>query len=170
MFVAENESIGFVQYTYSDHYDMYNCWNDIDTQKGYNTVFAQSFDDFCKVDINLFKFWVVIIDKQSNNRVGVLRLGLDETCPDLAIWIYPQYRNKGYGTQSFALALRCLFEQYNYQELSAGCYKDNLHSLKILKKIGFIHYPEYDQNELNCFTNEETTQLGFIISRDDIRD
>jgi len=86
----------------------------------------------------------------------------------LAIWIYPQYRSKGYGTQSFALALRYLFEHYSYQELSAGCYKDNIHSLRMLKKIGFVHCPEYDQNEPNCFTNEETTQLGFVITRDSI--
>ena len=141
------------------------CWQDIDTQKGYNGIFDQPFDKFQMTDISRFRFWVIVVDKRINQRIGVLRLGLDEKCPDLAIWIYPQYRNKGYGTQSFALALKYLFAEYGYAEISAGCYVNNVNSLKMLKKIGFVRYPEGDEKEPDCFTGEETTQLEFRITR-----
>ena len=109
MYIIENEKIGLKQYTYDDEYDMYMCWQDIDTQKGYNFILTESFDEFKDDDIIKFKFWVVIEDKITKEKVGVIRLGLDEKCPDLAIWMYPQYRNQGYGTNAFKLALSYIF-------------------------------------------------------------
>ena len=100
-FLIEDSRIGLAAYTHKDDKDMYACWQDIETQKGYNGVFNQTFDEFIQYDIERFKFWVTVTDKQTSEKVGVLRLGLDELCPDLAIWIYPPYRNMGYGTQSF---------------------------------------------------------------------
>ncbi len=164
MFLIENLTIGLEPYTHQDDYDMYLCWKDVDTQKGYNGIFDQTLDEFRKTDISRFKFWVTAVDKNMGERVGTLRLGLDETCPDLAIWIYPNHRNKGYGTKAFQLALEYIFDKYPYKEISAGCYCDNEHSLRMLDKIGFVRYPNGDEHETNCFTGEETTQLGFRIA------
>lgn len=164
MFITENQMIGLMPYTHNDDYDMYMCWQDIDTQKGYNGIFTQSFDEFQKTDIHKFKFWVTVVDKNTEERVGVLRLGLDEMCPDLAIWIYPSQRNKGYGTEAFRLALNYIFDKFQYKEISAGCYCDNEYSLKMLRKIGFARYPEGDGHEINCFTGKETTQLEFRLA------
>ena len=165
MYIIENEKIGLKQYAYDDEYDMYMCWQDIDTQKGYNFILTESFDEFKDDDISKFKFWVVIEDKITKEKVGVIRLGLDEKCPDLAIWIYPQYRNQGYGTNAFKLALSYIFNNFHYQEISAGCYEDNIYSIKMLENIGFIRYPEGDEKETNIFTNKETTQLEYRIKK-----
>lgn len=167
MFIIENETIGLKQYTHEDDYDMYECWQDIDTQKGYNGVFSETFEEFSIFDINRFKFWVTVIDKKTNESIGTLRLGLDEVCPDLAIWIYPKYRNKRYGTAAFQLALTYIFNTYDYKEISAGCYQDNSYSLKMLKKLGFVRYPDGDEVEINCFTGEPTTQLEFRLKKGD---
>ena len=167
MFLIENDAIGLRQYTHDDDYNMYLCWKDIDTQKGYNGIFDRSFEEFKEFDINRFKFWVTVTDKETNESVGVLRLGLGEL-PDLAIWIYPQYRNQGYGTQSFILALTYLFTHFEYPEISAGCYETNTASLKMLKKIGFERFPSEDQEEIDCFTGKITIQLEFRISKDKI--
>lgn len=165
MYIIENEKIGLKQYTCDDEYDMYMCWQDIDTQKGYNFILTESFDEFKDDDISKFKFWVVIEDKITKEKVGVIRLGLDEKCPDLAIWIYPQYRNQGYGTNAFKLALSYIFNNFHYQEISAGCYEDNIYSIKMLENIGFIRYPEGDEKETNIFANKETTQLEYRIKK-----
>ena len=165
MYIIENEKIGLKQYTYDDEYDMYMCWQDIDTQKGYNFILTESFDEFKDDDITKFKFWVVIVNKKTNEKVGVIRLGLDEKCPDLAIWMYPQYRNQGYGTNAFKLALSYIFNNYDYKEISAGCYEDNIYSIKMLENIGFIRHPEGDEKETNIFTNKETTQLEYRIKK-----
>ena len=167
MFLIENDRIGLTQYTHDDDYDMFLCWQDRDTQKGYNGIFDQSFDDFRVHDIDRFKFWVTVVDKSSNTKVGTLRLGLDETCPDLAIWIYPQYRNRGYGKASFALALKYLFSNYPHNELSAGCFEDNHNSRRILEQLGFVRVPEKDETEENCFTGEPTVQQEYRLNRTD---
>ena len=166
MFLAEDDVIGLSPYTHDDDPDMYLCWQDIGTQKGYNFRFDIPFDAFIQHDISRFKFWMTVVDKKRNAKIGALRLGLDETCPDLAIWIYPPNRNMGYGKQAYWLALQYLFERYPYQEISAGCFTDNKPSRKMLKRLGFTRHPAGDAEEENPFTGEKTTQLAFRISRD----
>ena len=172
MFIIENSMVGLTEYTSNDNADMYLCWMDAETQKGYNGKFNQTFKEFERFQLEQFKlqfkFWVTIIDKRTSQKVGVLRLGLDEICPDLAIWIYPQHRNKGYGTQSFKLALEYIFENYPYLEISAGCYEDNTYSLKMLRRIGFYRYPGGDVVEENSFTGNSIKQLEFRIKREQI--
>jgi len=165
MHLIENDHLALVPYTHEDDYDMYLCWKDPQTQKGYNFIFTQTFEQFQKTDLSRFKFWVTVIDKTLAKRIGVLRLGLDEKCPDLAIWIYPDCRNKGYGTEAFRLALEYIFQTFPYQKISAGCYCDNVYSLRMLSKVGFIRFPEEDEKEPNCFTGEETVQLSLKISK-----
>ncbi len=169
MFIVENDLVGLIRYTHYDDVDMYRCWQDIETQKGYNGKFTQTFEEFKIFQVKQFKqgfkFWVTIVDKRSSQRVGVLRLGLDEICPDLAIWIYPRYRNKGYGTTSFSLALKYIFENYHYPEISAGVYENNVYSLKMLRKLGFDYYPDGDVLEKNAFTGNSIKQLEYRITR-----
>lgn len=94
--ITESNRIGFVQYTHDDDADMLICWQDRDTQKGYNYAFDGSLNDLSSIDISAFPFWVVVVDKDSGAKIGVLRLSSREE-QDLAIWIYPNYRGKGYG-------------------------------------------------------------------------
>lgn len=169
MIMIEKNNIALIPYTHEDDFDMYHCWKDKQTQKGYNHLFNQEFAEFSKTDISRFKFWVTVVDKNLNKRIGVLRLGLDEECPDLAIWIYPQYRNKGYGTKSLRLALEYIFANFHYQEIAAGCYYDNTYSLKMLNRVGFERFPDGDEKEKNCFTDGETMQLSFKISDSALR-
>ncbi len=166
MMFIEDEKICLVQYTHNDDKDMYQCWLDIGTQKGYNFRFDMSYDDFCKSDIDRYPFWVTIIDKYMEQRIGVIRLGLNAICPDLAIWIYPEHRSKGYGTRAYTLALKYIFNYFEFKEISAGCYEDNMCSMKMLEKIGFIRYPDGDEKEENVFTGEEICQLEFRITKE----
>ena len=168
MFIIENETIGLRRYTHADDRDMYYCWRDIDTQKGYNGIFSETFEEFSAHDIEAFRFWVVAVDRRTGENVGVLRLGPDAVCPDLAVWIYPGCRNKGYGTMAFRLALEYIFGTYGYDEISAGCYRDNEYSLRMLKSLGFTRYPDGDEAEVDCFTGEMTVQLEFRLRKADL--
>ena len=160
-YIAENNRIGFVQYTHADDCDMLACWQDHETQKGYNYAFDGSLDDLRGIDITAFPFWVVVADKASGAKVGALRLSGGEE-PDLAIWVYPQHRGNGYGTEAFSLAVDYIFRSMNLRKIYAGCYCDNKASLRMLEKVGFVRYPAGDQQEVNCFTGEPTTQLSFV--------
>lgn len=165
MFLIEDSHIGLIPYTHNDDADMFFCWHDIDTQKGYNCTYEQALEGFRRFEIDCFPFWTTAVDKKLNRRVGSLRLGLNEPCPDLAIWIYPQYRHRGYGTNSFALALKYIFSNYKYSEIAAGCFEDNLYSMRIIKKLGFIYYPDGDVVETDCFTGRDRTMQEFRITK-----
>lgn len=167
--IAENDRIALLPYTHEDDGDMIACWRDAGTQRGYNNILDDDCRQFFAFDISQFPFWVMVRDQKTGCKVGALRLGLDEECPDLAIWIYPQYRSMGYGGESFRLSLKYLFEQRGYSELAAGCYMDNEKSLRILKRIGFERVPEKDEEEPNCFTGEPTRLLAFKIKAENFR-
>ena len=145
---------------------MYDCWSDMDTQRAYNFKFAEDFNEFTEFEIAEFPFWVTVFDKKKEVKVGTLRLGADDKYPDLAIWVFPKYRNKKYGTKSFRLALQYLFEHTHFIEISAGCYSDNRYSKRMLLNIGFYHYPEGDVKEISCFTGETLIQEEYRITRD----
>ncbi len=164
MIFHEDDTILLRKYNHSDDLDMYACWQDIETQKGYNFIFKESFEEFKKFDIDRFPFWAAIVEKGNNANIGTVRLSPDGECPDLAIWIYREYRSRGFGTRAFALALKYCFAAFNLKFISAGCYQDNEKSIKMLKHIGFSHYPEYDTDEISEFTGEYVKQLEFRIS------
>ncbi len=164
-YIAENERIGFVPYTHDDDEDMLVCWQDDKTQKGYNYVFQGTLEDLKKIDISGFPFWIVVIDKGSGAKIGTLRLSRGDK-QDLAIWIYPGYRGKGYGKASFKLATEYIFRELNLQKIYAGCYEDNHASLRMLEQAGYIRNPAGDQQEVNCFTGEPITQMQLIKEMD----
>ncbi len=159
-YIAQSNRIAFIQYTHEDDADMLACWQDHDTQKGYNYAFDGSLDNLSSIDITAFPFWVAVVDKASGAKIGVLRLSSGEE-QDLAIWIYPSYRGLGYGTEAFSLAVDYIFRNMNLRKIYAGCYCDNKASLRMLEKVGFIRYPAGDQQEENCFTGMPTIQLSF---------
>ncbi len=165
MFLIEDPRIGLTPYTHNDDSDMFSCWLDTDTQRGYNCTYEQALEGFRRFEIERFPFWVTIVDKELDRKVGSLRLGLDEPCPDLAIWIYPQYRHRGYGTRSFALALKYIFSHYPYPEIAAGCFEDNLYSIRILQRLGFTRCPDGDVVETDCFTGRDRTMWEFRITK-----
>lgn len=166
-FIIEDDRIGLVQYTHADDRDMYECWQDEVTQRGYNGAYYDTFEQYAATDIARFRFWVTAVDKANGERVGSLRLGLDDEWPDLAIWIYPGYRHMGYGRAAYALALEYLFERAGLKQVSAGCYEDNEFSRRILQALGFERYPAGDEVEPNYLTGAPTVQQEYRLHRAD---
>lgn len=160
-FIAENSRIGLIPYSHDDDADMLLCWQDIDTQKGYNHIFSSSLSDLSRVSLSDFPFWVVVVEKSNCKKIGVLRLSGDMDFPDLAIWVYPEHRRMGFGTDAISLSLDYLFHALHFRTIYAGCYIDNIASQKMLAKCGFIRHPAGDQSEINCFTGAPTIQLSF---------
>ena len=163
----ENNRISLIRYSHSDDEDMYDCWKDPETQKGYNSILDESFEEFCYFEIDEYDFWATIISKEKRCTIGTVRLSYDVSNPDLSIWIYKPYRSEGYGIEAFKLSMKFCFLQYNLKEIVAGCYEDNIKSINMLKKIGFSRNEIDDSIEKDIFTGKRTTQLAFRITYDD---
>lgn len=166
MVYIENHEIALIRYSHKDDKDMFECWSDIDTQKGFNYVMNESFEEFRQFNIDEYRFWATIILKETECPIGTIRLSCDMENPDLAIWIYRPYRNRGYGTKAFSLALEYCFTEFNLKEIVAGCYEDNSNSKKMLTTLGFVRDKGKDSVEKNGFTGKETVQLAYRIYRD----
>ncbi|HAN20070.1 MAG: hypothetical protein A2Y15_05250 [Clostridiales bacterium GWF2_36_10] len=156
-----NNQISLVEYLPSDDKNSYNDWLDIETQKGYNYKFNETYDNFSKSGIRQ-RFYSTIILNSDNTIIGNIAISPINSIPDLAIRIYKPYRKQGYGTMAFMLGTKYAVDILRLDEIHAGCYQDNISSLKMLEKCGYIPFPEGNQNEKHFLTGEEIVQLDFI--------
>ena len=69
--LIENEDIRLVNYTPMDDRDLYDCWQNLDTQKGYNYIFSETFDEFIDYDRELFPFYEPIMDMDINELLNL---------------------------------------------------------------------------------------------------
>jgi len=144
-----------------DDPDLYNCWQDKETQNGYNHKPNESFEGFTHGSFKA-RFTATIIRLSDNVPVGAVFLSPEGTEPDLAIMIYKPYRGMGYGSRAFLMGAQYCFDALSLECIYAGCYPHNAVSLKMLKKCGFRPYPAGNQSEKHHITGEEITQLDFV--------
>lgn len=58
-------------------------------------------------------------------------------------WIGLPYQGKGLGTESFQAVLSFGFDRLDAQEAYAGAWSDNIASLRLMEKLGFVFNGEY---------------------------
>ena len=145
----------------------YNCWQDHDTQNGYNFKMDITLEDFKNRPVRS-RFQAVVIRKSDNNVIGIISMSPENALPDLAIMIYKPYRKKGYGTKAFALALKYCFEAFDLDQIYAGCYETNSVSLRMLTACGFVPHPEGNEVEEHFESGATITQLDFVKFRVDV--
>ena len=145
-----------------DDLGSYHCWQDEETQSGYNHKFTLSFEEWAENRSIKPRFIATIKMLSDNATIGAIFLSPEDTPPDLAIMIYKPYRGKGYGTRAFLLGIKYCFESLSLDYLYAGCYPHNISSMKMLQKCGFKPHPEGNQNEKHYLTGEDIVQLDFV--------
>lgn len=162
--LIEDERLALRQYTRADSAAFMDCWRDETTQRGYNFILPEAAQGDIFGTIEDFPFWVVAVDKSTGDQVGVLRLSPEKEQPDLAIWVYPSHRGKGWGERMYRLALKYLFAN-GHETIYAGCFPFNKPSLRILEKNGFVRWPDGDTKETSAFDGSEIVMLGFRCHR-----
>lgn len=71
---------------------------------------------------------------------------VDDTTPELAISLYPEYRNKGIGSRLLALLLETMSER-GFSKVSLSVDKNN-HAVKMYRKYGFATIEEREHDYL----------------------
>lgn len=160
-----NQDLSLAEYCPEiDNNDYYACWQDPDTQNGYNHKISSSPEEFRSRPIRS-RFLAVILRNQDSEPLGIVSLSPESSLPDLAIMLYRPYRGKGYGTGAFALAAKYCLETFHLKCLYAGCYETNTASLKMLKTCGFVPHPEGNCHETHYLTGEPVIQYDFVLHR-----
>lgn len=162
----QNDVISLSEYIDSeDDINCYICWQDKDTQNGYNYKMTASFEEYAKQE-NKSRFTATIIRKSDNAPIGCIFVSPEYALPDIAIMIFKPYRNMGYGTMAFSLGVQYCFEVLKLKKIYAGCYTDNHASLAMLEKCGFVPHPEGNSYEKHYLTGQDTVQLDFVKYHD----
>jgi len=157
-----SDNLSLVEYLSEDDMDSYNNWLDPETQRSYNFAFTDTFEDYAKKVIKQ-RFLASIMLIKTELIVGTIGLSPEGSTPDLAIWIYKPYRNKGYGTKAFSLGIRYCFDTLKLDKIHAGCYPHNSASKKMLMKCGFIPNPSGNIDEKHYLTGEPIIQYDYIL-------
>ncbi len=158
-----NDTLSLSEYIADlDDIDQYNCWLDLETQTGYNHMFTGTFEEFRKGEIKS-RFTATITRCADNACMGSVFVSPENGLPDLAIMMYKPYRNQGFGTMAFSLGVKYCFETLKLDKIFAGCYEDNVASMKMLKKCGFQSNSEGNQKEKHYLTGENIIQYDFVI-------
>ena len=142
----------------------YDCWQDPDTQKGYNFQMDMDYEKFKNRPVRS-RFHAVIQRKEDGAVIGFISLSPEHRPPDLAIMLLKEYRGHGYGTAAFSLALKYCFDAFALDKIYAGCYEGNTASLKMLQKCGFVPYPEGNEEEEHYLNGLPITQYDYVKMR-----
>ena len=143
-------------------------WQDEETKSGYNYILSDTFDEYSKREIKQRFFAAVMLN--GVGVIGAVGLSPDGSPPDLAIWIYKDYRGKGYGTRAFALGVRYCFETLKLEKIYAGCYPHNHASRKMIEKCGFLPHPSGNVHEKHYLAGEPLIQYDFVLYNPDLSD
>ena len=71
---------------------------------------------------------------------GVYAGGVAVTGKELGYSISPRFHGKGIGTRAARHAISRAFADYDWPELQACCWHDNIASKRLLEKSGFVHW------------------------------
>ncbi|MCL2813796.1 MAG: GNAT family N-acetyltransferase [Oscillospiraceae bacterium] len=159
-----NDVLSLVECKPCDDRALYESWLDPDVQRGFNGIYVTSFEEFAKqneID-KPTRFTAMIRLDDTNEIIGTVGISPPEDIADLTIRIFKPFRKKGYGTAAFALATKYIAGVLKIAELHAGAYADNIGSQKMLKKCGYIPYPEGNIAEKHYITREDMIQMDFI--------
>jgi len=102
---VSNDTLRLVEYRQCDDYVVYEDWLDPDTERGYNFVLKESFEEFSNRTVRQ-RFLAMIQLNSTKEIIGAVGISPLETVPDLAIWVFRPYRRQGYGVSAFTLATR----------------------------------------------------------------
>ena len=138
---------------------LYACWSDPGTERGFNMRQTRTYEAYCAWERP--PGWGAIILRLCDE-TPIGSIGFVSENADLSIMLYPEYRGMGYGTRAFALGVRYCAEVLKLERVYAGCYPDNLASMKMIASCGFVRHPEGDLPERHYLTGEEIIQLDFF--------
>lgn len=138
----------------------YECWMDAETQRGYNCIRRESFEEYVERE-GRARFNARICRVSDGALVGAIFLSKSDP-PDLAILVYAPYRGCGLGTRAFRLGADYCLGELRLERIYAGCYEGNLRSMRMLAACGFAPHPEGNSAEKHYLTGEPITQYDFV--------
>jgi len=171
---VKNDIISLAERLPEDNIECYNSWLDEEVQRGYNFKYDKTFEEYIAENLEREEFHYtsncVIILNENNKLIGSIGVSRFPDEPDdMSISIFKPYRNQGFGTMAFLLGAKYCFDILGLEKIYAGCYPDNIRSMKMIEKCGFVPHPEGNIDSEHYITGESVTQLDFILTKENYK-
>ncbi len=170
----ESRNLVFRDLSELDVSDQYVSWlNDeainkyLETRHYRQTIEScQVFVENCNLDACSHLFGIFL--KMNGEHIGNIKIGFINDKykrGELSLFIgAKQYWGNGFGAEAVTALSKYSFEKLGLEKIEAGCYEDNLASLRIFIKSGFVvegfkrgHFVR-DEKRLGCFL------LGLLVN------
>ena len=135
--IAEREDMDFI----GEHANDINCmgeyWSDFEQRS--KSDWVKWFDSLQSSENARFDFRMFIIEKKDGTRVGDIHhfLDLPHRLMEIACWLVPSERKKGYATEATQLIVDYLFLSKELARVQAIVDVRHIASQRVLEKAGF---------------------------------
>lgn len=88
-----------------------------------------------------FSIMFIIRKKDNLEFIGTIKIGnisIYHNTGNIGIMIFKDYWNKGYGTEAIKLITKFAFEELKLVKMNAGCYSNNVASIKAFTSAGYL--------------------------------
>jgi len=146
----EDKNFIMRKFEINDYEDMYNNWASSSSITKYLTWDRHSSMDLTKI---IIKMWInmynnddyyhwCIVYKENNEVIGSITLynidDINESC-EIGYVLSEKYQNKGIMTKAIKKVLNYCFNEVGFNRVSGKCMLNNIQSMRVLKKNGFIY-------------------------------
>jgi len=154
---------------------IYDLWRDPAVQRNLNfKAEVQTFEEWRKGKGRPYQghdeagCWLdcSIILLATQQFIGLVSLGSLTSPPELIIFLCPDRRGKGYGTEAVRLVAEYAFARLNIESIGGGAMTFNQASLRMLEKVGFVRAPAQDYTAEDVWQGGEATELSFVLTKE----
>jgi RimJ/RimL family protein N-acetyltransferase len=174
-YLIQNSRIGLRLPSSDEDRRIHDLWRDPAVQRNLNfKADAQTFEKWRKEKGSPYKghdeagCWLdcSIILLETRQFIGLVSLGSLTSPPELIIFLCPDWRGKGYGTEAVRLAAEYAFTRMNLESIGGGAMTFNQASLRMLEKVGFLRDPERDYTAEDVWQGGKATELSFVLTKE----
>jgi len=150
--LSHKDSEKLFSYRSNPEVSRYQSWKPVKLSETTNFIKKASFKK--KLINNQWNQFAVCLHK-TDEMVGDIGLRLMDHEAEIGFTIDPKYQRKGLAMESVTSLIKYLFQNHIVSRIHAYTDPDNIASINLLKKIGFIRGPskisEYKENNDLCF-------------------
>ncbi len=162
--ITKSERLYIRHITFNDEFDLFKIYSDKDVMKFRGSAAFENLDDVRKMiqkTINQIslksEFRFAIVENETNNLIGTfLYKVIESTKCEVGYSLGKNYWQLGYGFEVLNSMLTYL-TNLGYENIIATTKKENIASIKLLAKTGFVLKKTEDKDDLNLFEKKITS-------------
>lgn len=155
--IAQTDRLIIREQTVEDLSRIYEVYNDSEVAEYMSPLYADISDEACRMkeyikhQYGFYEFGIwALIEKNTGEIIGRAGIsqGTDSNELELGYVIAREYRRKGYALEACKKVLEYMKDEFEMESIFASVRQDNIASVNLLTKLGFVKSNEYIKKSL----------------------